>query len=408
MPIPFHRTLRALENERPHRCPPALLLALVLLGAWATWMVEARVPVYAVSNRGRLEVSTTSHRSATLTPGRVARVLVELGQLVEAGQALVQLDDSLERRRVDEALAQLQAIELRIRATGAQRGVEERVRQWQTRASEAALEQSRVALLSADQRSTYRRQYADMSDGLRREALISEAEAREAAEQLSISRWQVSAAEATLEKERIESRYADEVQGAQIANIARQLTDLQASLLTARAALETARTALERTLVRAPVAGRIGSMAPLQVGDVAREGEVVATVIPDEDLRVMAEFTPAEALGRVRRGQTAQIRLTGFSAAEFGLLEAVVSQVAREPRAGSVRVELTLPPDTHTRVPLQHGLPGSVEVCVDSAAPWRLLLRSLDRLLGSPDAPDEASERAAARRPVASRAERST
>ncbi|HTV24020.1 MAG TPA: HlyD family efflux transporter periplasmic adaptor subunit [Polyangiaceae bacterium] len=379
--MPFHRTLRALEHERPRGCPPSLIAALLLLGGWSAWMVEARVPVYAVSQLGRLEVSTTPHRSAALTPGRVSRVFAEIGQLVTSGEALVQLDDTLERRRVDEASAELDAIDLRIGALDAQRSVEQRVREWQLRASEASLSHSRVALAEADQRSEFRRQQADISSNLRRERVISEIQSLEAAEQLSISRWQVNAAEASLEKERVASRYADEVQAAQIAGIARQLADLRAARLTAEAALETARAALDRTVVRAPVAGRIGSMAALQAGDVAREGDVVATVIPDEHLKVMAEFAPAEAMGRVRQGQPAQIRLSGFSVAEFGVLDAVVSRVASEPHAGTVRVELTLPPDSHTRVPLQHGLPGSVEVCVESAAPWRLLLRSLDRFI---------------------------
>jgi multidrug resistance efflux pump len=387
MPLPFHRTMRALERERSRYHPLSLLLGLGLLGGWSFWMLEARISVYAVSQLGRLEVSTTTHRSAALSQGRVAAVFTALGQFVEPDQVLVQLDDSLERRRVDEARAELDAVELRMRALTGQRSAEERVRQWQTRASEAGLERSRIALAEADQRSMYRQQHADISDGLRREALISHTQALDAAEQLSQSRWQVTAAEANLEKERIDNRYADEVRAAQIANITRQLSDLEADRLTANAVFETARAALDRKLVRAPVAGQIGSMAPLQVGDVAREGDVLATVIPAEPLKVIAEFAPADAMGRVRPGQVAQIRLNGFSVAEFGVLQAVVSQVASEPHAGTVRVELVLPRESSTRLPLQHGLPGSVEVCVESVAPWRLLLRSLDGFIDVPAAP---------------------
>jgi membrane fusion protein (multidrug efflux system) len=264
------------------------------------------------------------------------------------------------------------------------------VRQSQSKASEAALEKSRVELAEVGQRSVYRKQQASISEQLRREALISETQALDAAEQLSNSQWRISAAEASMEKERADSAYADQVRVAQIANISRQLADLEASRLTARAALETARTTLERMLVRAPVAGRIGSLAQLQIGDLAREGDVVATVIPDDRLQVTAEFSPAEALGRVKPGQVARIRLLGFSSAEFGALEAEVSRVASEPHDGAIRVELLLPRATDSRLPLQHGLPGSVEVCVERVAPWRLLLRSLDRFLevASPGGPD--------------------
>jgi membrane fusion protein (multidrug efflux system) len=54
--------------------------------------------------------------------------------------------------------------------------------------------------------------------------------------------------------------------------------------------------------------------------------------------------------------------------------------VAGEVQDGTVRVELAVGPDAARRIPLQHGLPGSVEVWVERLSPAALLLRQAGRL----------------------------
>ncbi len=125
------------------------------------------------------------------------------------------------------------------------------------------------------------------------------------------------------------------------------------------------------------MSGRLGNIASLQVGDVVKAGDVLATVVPDEDVHIVAEFAPADAVGRILPGQPARVRLNGFSWLEFGMLEAQVRHVASEPRDGTIRVELLIGARRLARVPVQHGLPGSVDVRIDRATPWSLLLRSV-------------------------------
>jgi len=61
-----------------------------------------------------------------------------------------------------------------------------------------------------------------------------------------------------------------------------------------------------------------------------------------------------------------------------------VSAVGGELRDGKVRVELELAPLPGSRIPLQHGLPGSVEVDVERATPAELVFRASGRALGRP------------------------
>jgi hypothetical protein len=60
-----------------------------------------------------------------------------------------------------------------------------------------------------------------------------------------------------------------------------------------------------------------------------------------------------------------------------------VVSVAGEVRNGQVRVELALLPDSAPPIPVQHGLPGTVEVEVDRVSPATLVLRTAGLLLAA-------------------------
>jgi membrane fusion protein (multidrug efflux system) len=57
--------------------------------------------------------------------------------------------------------------------------------------------------------------------------------------------------------------------------------------------------------------------------------------------------------------------------------------VAGEIRDGKVRVELAVNAASRSRIPFQHGLPGSVEVEVERTSPAVLLLRSAGEAVGA-------------------------
>ena len=61
-----------------------------------------------------------------------------------------------------------------------------------------------------------------------------------------------------------------------------------------------------------------------------------------------------------------------------------MTSVASEIRDGRVRVELAAHPDPGSQIPLQHGLPGTVEVQVERISPVMLVLRAAGRLVAEP------------------------
>jgi membrane fusion protein (multidrug efflux system) len=105
--------------------------------------------------------------------------------------------------------------------------------------------------------------------------------------------------------------------------------------------------------------------------------------MPTGKLRVVAEFAPEAAFGRIRPGQPARMRLDGFPWLQFGTISATVDSVAGETRAGRVRVELEVLADPTSAIPLQHGLPGTVEIEVERVLPAKLALRIAGKIATS-------------------------
>jgi uncharacterized membrane protein (UPF0127 family) len=116
-------------------------------------------------------------------------------------------------------------------------------------------------------------------------------------------------------------------------------------------------------------------------GTVVREGDRLGAVVPPGMLKIMADFLPPAALGRIQPGQPARLRLEGFPWAQYGAVSATVASVANEVRNGQVRVELTVHPDAAPLIPLQHGLPGTIEIAVDHVSPATLVLRTAGLLV---------------------------
>jgi membrane fusion protein (multidrug efflux system) len=87
----------------------------------------------------------------------------------------------------------------------------------------------------------------------------------------------------------------------------------------------------------------------------------------------------------VRPGQPARLRLDGFPWAEYGTVAATVERVASEVRAGRVRVELAVDGKHPFTVPLEHGLPGRLEIEVERTTPATLILRAAGQALAVRD-----------------------
>ncbi|WP_437614526.1 HlyD family efflux transporter periplasmic adaptor subunit [Sorangium sp. So ce834] len=377
MASPFHRTMRSLELERGARTWIRLAATLAVLGAWAAWMHAARVSVYATTAKARLEVSRMAHRVAAAEAGRVAVVRVELGRDVAPGEVLVELDASVEEKRLEEERTRVAVLAPKLEALRRQIAVEEEVRAWQEKLSEASIARARIDLRQRDLSAAHGEELRAISERLHDERLASTADHLEAKTRAADELLKAEGARADLQRLSVARRHDERQAAAHLAELERALGDLVAEQRAAEAAVHTALAQIERRKIRAPIAGKLGNIAALQAGDVLKPGDLVATVVPGEDVHAVALFAPSDAVGRIVPGQKARMRLDGFAWTQFGMLEGEVSNVASEPFDGAIRVELLVRPESAASIPVQHGMPGTTEVEVERVSPWTLLLRAV-------------------------------
>jgi membrane fusion protein (multidrug efflux system) len=157
--------------------------------------------------------------------------------------------------------------------------------------------------------------------------------------------------------------------------VERDTAALEGAIATSTATVALITQQLADYRVCAPVSGIVGEVCELHPGTVVVPGEKLGAVIPAGDLCIVAQFAPADAIGRLKGGQHAQVRLDAFPWIQHGMLAATVRTVASEVRDGRVRVELDIAGSLASGVGLEHGLTGSVAVAVDSISPALLVTR---------------------------------
>jgi membrane fusion protein (multidrug efflux system) len=381
MPSSFFRAERFLESDHWGRHRAGLIIGLGLLGLWSLWFFLARTSIHAVSDAAELEVDQQAHPLEVPLAGRVVATHLILGQQVEAGEALVELDAESqhlalgeERSRVTAFSAELEALEGEIAAT---RQADTRERQAEVVVLGEARDQLREAQAYArfaeENAERHRQLYeAGLGPAVELHRAQSEAEARQAdADRLRLA----------LDRIARQQQAQGEERQAHLRDLEMQASRLAGELATSRAAIQRLEHDVELRKLRAPVSGRLGQVANIEVGTVVSQGERLATIVPPGPLRLVAYFPPATALGHIRPGQSARLRLAGFPWTQYGSIPAAVAQVGSEVRDGHIRVELSVRPDPSVRVPLQHGLPGVVEVQVERISPAAMVLRIAGGLL---------------------------
>lgn len=384
----FSRTFRALDAETGARSRVVALVAATILAAWTGWFFLARLSVYVSSDAARLEVLRATHPIDSPSAGRVVKLNVELDQEIHEGDVLLELDPETQRLDLAEVKAKAGGLGPQLAATRAQIDAEEKALADLERQSSAAIVEARSRVKEVEISRKLAAHEAERLEKLHKNGSISEIEAIRARAEAD----RLGASEATLRaqlaKQSHELHTSRDDRRTRIAGLEREASKIDADLASVTANVDTLEHSLERRRVRAPASGRIGEIGTVRLGSVVREGDRIGTIVARGDLRVVAELVPAQALGRVRPGQSARVRFEGFPWTEFGDVTAVVTDVASEVRNDHARVDLTIVQHSG-RIPLQHGLPASVEIEIERTSPARLVLRAAGQLVahGRSDSP---------------------
>jgi membrane fusion protein (multidrug efflux system) len=375
--------MRSLEAGSFRLSAAMLGLAGVLLAAWLGWFFLAEISLYEVSAAARVEVAAASHPVAAPVAALIVATHIALGQEVKAGDLLMELEARTEALELEEERSERAANQSELGALRQEMESERDALARSTRAAQLELQEARASLREAEAATKFAgEEHASISllteQGLKStierskaESALEQAKAVEEGRRLAISRREQ---ELSVEQRDRRSR---------IERLERQLSQIEGAITTSARAEERLGVELEKRTIRATVTGTIGEIAQgLRAGAYVAAGDQLCAIVPRGDgHRVVAEFEPGRALGRIRSGQPARLRLDGYPWAQYGLVRARVANVASEVRDGRVRVELGIEPEVPSGIVLEHGLPGELEVEVETASPAMLVLRSVGKLV---------------------------
>jgi membrane fusion protein (multidrug efflux system) len=382
MAIPFARSMRSLDADSFRFSGFVLAIAGLLLAAWCGWFFLARVSLYELSESARVEVAAASHPVEAPVAARIVATHVTLGQHVDAGDLLLELEARTEALELEEERSTRAANQSELTELHQEIDSEREALARSTKAAQLELQESRAALREAEAATKFAEKNFSSIKLLNEQGLKSGNDLDKAESELEQAKAVEEGRRVAVSRRDQELAVERRDRASRIERLERQLSQIEGAINTSERAEERLGVELEKRAIRATVAGTIGDFAGLRIGAYVAAGDKLCAIVPGGDgHRVVAEFEPAKAMGRIRPGQPARLRLDGYPWAQYGLVKARVSSVASEVRDGFVRVELGIEPEVPAGIVLEHGLPGELEVEVETASPAMLVLRSVGKVV---------------------------
>jgi len=327
----------------------ALLLALAVVGGIGGWAALTEISGAVVSS-GTVVVESNVKAVQHREGGIVRKIRVKDGDVVEAGDLLISLDDTVTRANlavITKQLKELTAQELRLEAE--RDDLKEIVWPEERRNDLGDIERSQQLLLEARLNSKEGRkkqlneqilQFNRQTDGLEAQVSAKESEIELIEEELSdlgglLGKQLVSKSRVTAlrrEKARLEGEYGDLI--AQIAQTREAISERKIQILQIEesyraevlermqevrsriAQLEEQKIAAEDELTRvdilAPRNGFVHQLSVHTIGGVIAPGETVMHIVPREDqLIVETQVRPVD-IDQMAPGQAARVRFPSF------------------------------------------------------------------------------------------------
>lgn len=374
-----HRWQAFLAGLSPQRA--FVLLALLSAAGILLWAGLSSLDII-VRTEGRIIPAGKSQIIQHLEGGIVRQLLVQEGEVVRAGQPLMELSDIQARSSLGQEQSKLAALRGReARLLAELNGLDaiafpEGLSDADVRRAEADAWKARRARLAEeirvlrDQGAQKRGEIAE--SGSRRENLIGELEVAQkqhrlidglrksgAASELEVldsqsrsQRLSSQIAEAGAAIPRLKAAQAEtesrvsEVRARFRSEASSELTQVRADLEKSNLEVGSNADRLNRNSVRAPVSGFINRLAVTTVGGVVRPGEVLMEITPDDQRVVIEARARPNDRANLRRGLTARVRLGAYDYATFGVMDGEVTEVSadtlvdeKEGRYYRVRIE---------------------------------------------------------------------
>jgi len=305
----FSTSLRTLEADGFRGTTLGLLLVIGLLGAWGAWFIGAQVALYAVSETARLEMRQAAHPLEAPVAGRVVATHLVLGREVQVGYVLVELDATAQHLQLEEEQARFQALTPQSEALQTAIAAEDQALRESQQAARVAIDESRARHREAEVAARAADEEAEVFTRLQARGLPAQIDVLRATAEAQKRRAAADTLRLAVSRLDRDHRTQESDRKARLEGLRREVARLAGDMATTAATVERLGHEIERRRLRAPMAGRLGEVAELHIGAVVREGDRLAAVVPRGDLQVVADFLPPSALGRIRAGQPARLRL---------------------------------------------------------------------------------------------------
>ena len=248
-------------------------------------------------------------------------VNLPVGGSVRKGDVLLTLDATDVGLRLDEARAAERGLAAQISALEAEIAAREEALATTSMLGRASQSEAQAARRESEAEATFASREQERTEHLWQAGVVAEAEADRAKATMVQTKAAVSARGHRLTVLGTETRRDVADRRAQNESLRRSLAALVAECDSAGVQVQRLEVEYARHTVRAPIDGLLGQVRAPQVGSVVAVGQTVAVVTPETALELVADFAPASAIGRVRPGQRAHMRVTGFPWTQYGVLD---------------------------------------------------------------------------------------
>lgn len=359
----MHTSIQKIRQLNPRASFVAMTTCAVLISL--LWASLVKVDII-VRTEGRVVPAGKSQIVQHLEGGIVHNILVHEGELVKAGQTLIELSDIQAKSNLNQEQSKsstLRGREARLIAESSGAASinfpkdmqDEEVKKaenlaFQARRSRVADEvrvlrdqnaQKRGEVTEAESRrknlanelEVAHQQYK-VIENLRRNGAASNLELLDSQSRVQRLTSQIAEAEAATPRLKAaiaesESR-AGEVWARYRAEASSELTQIRGDIEKSTFEIGSNKDKLERNQVKAPVSGIINRMSVTTIGGVIKPGEALMEITPNDDnVLIEAKARPNDR-ANLRSGLPARIRIGAYDYATFGTLEGTVTEVSAD------------------------------------------------------------------------------
>jgi adhesin transport system membrane fusion protein len=342
-----------------------VLLLLVSSISLFLWAAFSKVDVI-VRTEGQIIPAGRSQIVQHLEGGIIRKILVLEGQVVAAGQPLMELSDIQTRSNLGQEQSKLDALRGReARLLAELNGlnaisfpenlndpnvIRVETAAWQARRAQLAEEVEVLQAQSMQKKNELKettskrqnlleelelaKQQLQIIDGLRKNNAASELEVLDS--QMRIQRIKSQIAEATNADPRLQAAQSESESRVKEA-IARFRAEASSALTQVREELErstheigTNVDRLDRNIVRSPVAGLVNKLNITTIGAVVRPSEILLEITPSDQRIVIQTRSNPNDRANLRRGLPARVRIGAYDYSTYGTFEGHVTDVSAD------------------------------------------------------------------------------